>query len=237
MSQNEIFDGFSVVLERKNDFWKAYFVDLPVISGISESRIQAIVNAKIKWEQYKEECKKNKKEEPLPVLNKDYSGRFNVRLDKELHKALVNEAVQNNISLNALIYKKLRQSTVTEKKDYRLSLDKVTILPYRKVHLSFSEEGKNGITLIFSKSDLGDILGDENISESKLKEYIVSNKELNKTFQEFIQDQYFNGFLAKQGSIECVLVSRREFREKMAFQGLEKNYPEHVMFYIARVSS
>jgi predicted HicB family RNase H-like nuclease len=237
MSQNDIFDGFSIVVEREKDCWKAYFVGLSEVYGVSKSRIQSIVNAKIEWEKYKQDRKKNKKEEPLPILEKEYSGRFNVRLDKELHKALVNEATQNNISLNALIYKKLRQSTVTEKKSYKLNLDKIDeIISHQRFYLFFSDEGKNPIVLIFLKSDLADILGDEHVLDAtKLRKHIISNEALYETFKEFIQDQYFNGVLTKQDFVECVLVSRREFRERMGHYGLENNYPEQIMFYISRV--
>jgi predicted HicB family RNase H-like nuclease len=39
---------------------------------------------------------------------KEYSGRFNVRIDRRIHRALTVEAAQAGVSLNALVAQKLR---------------------------------------------------------------------------------------------------------------------------------
>lgn len=243
MLENDLFDGFPVILERENNSWKAYFVELPTVYGVSPSSIEAIIRAKIKWEEFKEESKKNEKELPSPVLEKNYSGRFNVRLDENLHKALVNEAIQNNISLNALIYRKLRQSTVTEKRGYQWKLDKVAFYSMRNsVLLSFSCDEKNmgnGVTLEFSQANLGDILRDNKVSsEANLEKCINSEPNLNEAFQKFIQDQHYNGFVERQKIIDCVLVSTEEIRRVMHHlsKGLEEKFPKKGNFYIARIN-
>ena len=47
--------------------------------------------------------------EPIPVApaRRNYSGQFNVRIDKRIHRALAIEAAQAGISLNALVAQKL----------------------------------------------------------------------------------------------------------------------------------
>ncbi len=42
---------------------------------------------------------------------KEYSGQFNVRLDRRLHRALAIEAAQAGLSLNALVSQKLAKGT------------------------------------------------------------------------------------------------------------------------------
>lgn len=243
MLENDLFDGFSVILERENNSWKAYFVELPTIYGVSSSSIEAIIRTKIKWEEFKEECKKIGKELPLPVLEKNYSGRFNVRLDETLHKALTNEAIQNNISLNALINRKLRQSTVTEKRSYQWKLDKVAFYAMRNsILLSFSCDEKsmgNRVTLEFFQGNLGDILGDSKVySEADLEKCINSEPNLNDAFQKFIQEQHYNGFVERGKIIDCVLVSTEEVRRVMHYisEDLEEKFPKKGNFYITRIN-
>ncbi len=50
---------------------------------------------------------------PIPVApaKKEYSGQFNVRIDKRLHRALAMEAAQAGITLNALVAQKLSRAT------------------------------------------------------------------------------------------------------------------------------
>jgi len=243
MIKNNIFDGFSVVLEKENEEWKAYFIEFPTVYGVSLSSIEAITRAKIKWEKYKEDSKKNGKELPLPVLDQKYTGRVNIRFDEDLHKALTNEAIQNNLSLNALIYKKLRQSTVNEKRDYHWNLDKVEFHPMdNSVFTWFSyneKDRRNGAILSFCRSSLGDILGDSQVSsKSDLEKYIKHTPSLNESFQEFLQDQHYSGFVEKQKIIECVLTSTEEMRRGMHYlaKDLEEKFPKRGSFYIARVN-
>lgn len=47
---------------------------------------------------------------PLAPSRKEYSGQFNVRVDKRVHRALVLEALRATISLNALVSQKLTLS-------------------------------------------------------------------------------------------------------------------------------
>lgn len=234
MINNPWFDGFPVVLEKEESRFKAFFIGLPEIYEEGCCSQEAIIKAKIMWERYKEKCKKNTEEIPLPILEKDYTGQFNVRLDKELHKALVNEAAQHNISLNSLICKKLRQSTVTKKNDYRWNLDKVTVLPVNRAILSFSEEKSNkvGINIGFEGLDVKEVL---EFSEEKIMQNINSNKDLNEAFQQFIQDQNFTGFT--ENPIWCSLVSR-EMTERYIYQcakDLKDKFYPLTNFYIARI--
>ncbi|NEP10231.1 MAG: type II toxin-antitoxin system HicB family antitoxin [Symploca sp. SIO2C1] len=76
----------------------AAFADNP------ESALEELHTA---WEGVKESYKKHGEPIPVAPANKNYSGQFNVRIDKRLHKVLAMEAAQAGISLNALISQKL----------------------------------------------------------------------------------------------------------------------------------
>ena len=48
--------------------------------------------------------------EPTAMVSADYSGKFNVRVPKSLHKALVENAKAENVSLNQLVVYHLSKS-------------------------------------------------------------------------------------------------------------------------------
>ncbi len=102
------FDGFTVnVFFDEEEEWVAHFVEMPNISAFADTPDKAVKELRIAWEGAKESYRKHGEEIPVAPANKNYSGQFNVRLDKRIHRALVMEATQAGISLNALVAQKL----------------------------------------------------------------------------------------------------------------------------------
>ena len=58
----------------------------------------------------KKSYKKHGDEIPIAPSKKEYSGQFNVRVDRRIHRALAVEAARVGISLNALIAQRLSQA-------------------------------------------------------------------------------------------------------------------------------
>ena len=109
------FDGFTIkLLEDESGDFIAHFVELPNISAFGNSPSDAIEELKVAWEETKQSYKEHN--EPIPVApsRKEYSGKFNVRIDKRLHRQLAMEAIDAGISLNALVAQKLITSTSLE---------------------------------------------------------------------------------------------------------------------------
>jgi predicted HicB family RNase H-like nuclease len=48
---------------------------------------------------------------PVAPSRKEYSGQFNVRIDKRRHRQLATEAARAGISMNALVAQKLGRDT------------------------------------------------------------------------------------------------------------------------------
>jgi len=98
------FDGFTVnlILDDEGD-WQASFVELPNVSAFSSTPARSLAELKVAWVAMKKSYEKHG--DPLPVApsRRKFSGRFNVRVDKRIHRALAMEAAQVGISLNALI--------------------------------------------------------------------------------------------------------------------------------------
>ena len=105
------FDGFTIkLLEEDDGDFIAHFVELPNISAFSDSPNNAIEELKLVWEETKQSYKDHNESIPIAPSKKEYSGQFNVRIDKRLHRQLAIEAVDAGISLNALVAQKLLTS-------------------------------------------------------------------------------------------------------------------------------
>jgi len=105
------FDGFSIhLLQDDEEDFIAHFVELPNISACGSTAEEALVELKEAWEAMKESYRKHGEEIPIAPSKKEYSGQFNVRIDKRDHRALAVEVANVGLSLNALVAQKLHQS-------------------------------------------------------------------------------------------------------------------------------
>ena len=53
------------------------------------------------------DLKKRKEEIPLPIANKNYSGKFMVRVPPEVHRSLAIQAAESGVSINRLVSSRL----------------------------------------------------------------------------------------------------------------------------------
>lgn len=94
-----MYKGFEIIIEPNEEGgFYARIPDLPSIftGGITE--IEALRNAKAAIKEYLEICEKDN----LPAPQSK-SGKFNVRVPKDLHRELVKKAVEQGVSLNQLV--------------------------------------------------------------------------------------------------------------------------------------
>lgn len=110
------FEGFSIHLLQDDDGdFVAHFVELPNVSASGSTAEEALAELKEAWEAMKESYRKHKEAVPVAPSRKEYSGQFNVRIDKRDHRALAMEAAKVGLSLNALVSQKLHQSVVSQR--------------------------------------------------------------------------------------------------------------------------
>lgn len=114
MTQKD-FDGFTVnvFLDEDSD-WLAHFVELPNVSAFADKPDKAVKELKKAWELMKESYLEAGETVPVAPANKNYSGQFNVRVDKRVHRALAIEAAKAGVSLNALVAQKLARDVRVE---------------------------------------------------------------------------------------------------------------------------
>ena len=112
ITQND-FDGFSIelFLDEEGD-WLAHFLELSFVSAFGATAEEALHELQEAWQAMKESYLKNKEQIPIAPTRRDYSGQFNVRIDRRVHRALAIEASQAGMSLNALVAQKLSQATM-----------------------------------------------------------------------------------------------------------------------------
>ena len=107
------FDGFSVNLFLDEDGdWLAHLVEMPGISAFADTPGKALAELVAAWETAKGSYRTHNKPVPVAPARKTYSGQFNVRIDKRLHRRLAMEAGRAGISMNALVAQKLARETV-----------------------------------------------------------------------------------------------------------------------------
>jgi len=109
------FDGFSIHLLQDEDDFVAHFVELPNVSACGVTAEEALLELKEAWEAMKESYCKHNENIPIAPSRKEYSGQFNIRIDKRDHRALAMEAARVGLSLNALVAQKLHQAVVLQR--------------------------------------------------------------------------------------------------------------------------
>ena len=118
------FDGFSVNMFLDGDGdWVAHLVELPNVSAFAKTPEKTIAELKTAWKAFKESCDKHGDVIPISPAKKEYSGQFNVRIDKRVHRDLAIEAAMVGLTLNALVAQKL--AIVNHGKHFKLLSTKI----------------------------------------------------------------------------------------------------------------
>jgi predicted HicB family RNase H-like nuclease len=113
MKNHDRFDGYTVniFLDEDGDYL-AHFVEIPNVSAFGESPEKALGELAIAWQGVKESYQKHGEPVPIAPTRKKYSGQFNVRIDRRLHRALAIEAAKAGVSLNAIVSLKLAKNAL-----------------------------------------------------------------------------------------------------------------------------
>jgi predicted RNase H-like HicB family nuclease len=88
MKRFDPFDGYTINVFLDDDGeYLAHFVELPNISAFGESPEDALRELQTAWEGVKESYQKHGEPVPVAPARKEYSGQFNVRIDRRVHRA------------------------------------------------------------------------------------------------------------------------------------------------------
>ena len=81
--------------------------EFPSLSAHGDTFVEAIQELQNVVKAVMEDMRKNKEIIPEPRCKKEFSGKLNIRIPKELHRKLSYKAEEEKISLNQLILYKL----------------------------------------------------------------------------------------------------------------------------------
>ena len=73
--------------DEEGDFL-AHLIEMPQISAFANTPEEALQELKLAWEGVKESYRKHGEAIPVAPSKKEYSGQFNVRIDKRAHRQL-----------------------------------------------------------------------------------------------------------------------------------------------------
>ena len=85
----------------------ATVVEFPSLSWIAKSREKALKGMTSLVEEVLADMIENGEDIPLPWDEREFSGKFNLRLGSDLHKKVALEAAERNESMNTYVMKKL----------------------------------------------------------------------------------------------------------------------------------
>lgn len=82
-------------------------VEFPSLSYLDENRSAALEGIVNLVKEVVKDMKINGETIPEPLAQRNYSGKFQVRISPELHRKLTMEAAEENVSLNRYVSHKL----------------------------------------------------------------------------------------------------------------------------------
>jgi predicted HicB family RNase H-like nuclease len=98
---------YKVIWSVEDQEYVGLCAEYPSLSYLDEDRLQALEGITELVRSVVEDMKTNGESLPEPISERQYSGKFQVRVTPELHRRLVIEAAEENVSLNRYISYKL----------------------------------------------------------------------------------------------------------------------------------
>jgi predicted HicB family RNase H-like nuclease len=98
---------YSVLWSAKDNLFIARVAEFPLLAAHGNTQTEALKEIKVAVEGVIEDMIESHEEIPMPLGERRYSGKLNVRMPESLHRRLAAEAAEQHVSLNHLITLKL----------------------------------------------------------------------------------------------------------------------------------
>ena len=98
---------YRVIWSSEDEEYVALCAEFPSLSYLDESRIAALNGITDLVKDIVVDMETNGEKVPTPISEKQYSGKFQVRIPPERHRMLAIQAAEQNISLNRYVADKL----------------------------------------------------------------------------------------------------------------------------------
>lgn len=99
--------SYRVIWSAEDEEFVGLCAEFPSLSYLDENRIQAMEGIVELIKEVVSDMEENGEKVPIPISEKKYSGKFQVRITPERHRMLALEAAEQNVSLNRYISDKL----------------------------------------------------------------------------------------------------------------------------------
>ena len=99
--------AYRVIWSTEDNEFVGLCAEFPSLSYLDEDRLQALEGITSLIEDVVADMKEEGEKIPIAIAEKNYSGKFQVRIPPERHRMLAIEAAEQNVSLNRLISDKL----------------------------------------------------------------------------------------------------------------------------------
>lgn len=99
--------SYRVIWSTEDQEFVGLCAEYPSLSYLDENRIAALNGITDLVKSIVEDMEKNGEKVPEPISEKQYSGKFQIRITPERHRMLAIEAAEQNVSLNRYISDKL----------------------------------------------------------------------------------------------------------------------------------
>ncbi len=98
---------YRVIWSEEDQEFVGLCAEFPSLSWLDETHLKALEGITTLVKQIVVDMESNAEKPPIPISEKKYSGKFQIRITPERHRMLAIEAAEQNISLNRLISDKL----------------------------------------------------------------------------------------------------------------------------------
>jgi predicted HicB family RNase H-like nuclease len=98
---------YRVTWSKEDDAYVGLCAEFPSLSWIAQSEVEAFTGIYGVVSEVLQDMEKEGEKIPTAIADRNYSGKFNTRVSPELHRKLVLEAAEENISLSKLVNYKL----------------------------------------------------------------------------------------------------------------------------------
>ena len=99
--------SYRVIWSSEDEEYVALCAEFPSLSYLDESQIAALNGITDLVKDIVVDMENNGEKVPTPISEKQYSGKFQVRIPPERHRMLAIQAAEQNVSLNRYIADKL----------------------------------------------------------------------------------------------------------------------------------
>ena len=99
--------AYRVIWSVEDEEFVGLCAEFPSLSYLDEDHLKALLGITKLVKDIVADMEANGEPIPVPISEKTYSGKFQIRITPERHRMLVIEAAEQNVSLNRLISDKL----------------------------------------------------------------------------------------------------------------------------------